>query len=129
MSTCRGVRGAVPVQTNTREAILHAADRLLRQLIEKNGIHPDDVASAIFTTTTDITAEYPAVAARKMGWRDVALLCGHEMIVPNELPACLRILIHWNTEKSPQDIVHVYLEEAQSLRPDLFKQKGGEKEW
>ncbi len=74
MSTCRGVRGAVPVRANTPEAILRAADRLLRQLIEKNGIHPDDVASAIFTTTTDITAEYPAVAARKLGWRDVALL-------------------------------------------------------
>ena len=129
MSTCRGVRGAVPVRANTPEAILRAADRLLRQLIEKNGIHPDDVASAIFTTTTDITAEYPAVAARKLGWRNVAILCGHEMNVPHGLPACLRILIHWNTEKAPQDIVHVYLEEAQSLRPDLSKQKGGEKEW
>jgi chorismate mutase len=117
------------VRANTPEVILNAADKLLKLMIEKNGIHADDVASAIFTTTSDINAQYPAIVARKLGWRDVALLCGHEMNVPHGLPACLRILIHWNTEKSPQDIVHVYLEEAQSLRPDLFKQKGGEKEW
>ncbi len=125
MTMCRGVRGAAPVRANTPEAILHAADRLLGLLIEKNGIHPDDVASAIFTTTADINAEYPAIAARKLGWRDVALLCSHEMDVPHGLHACLRILIHWNTDKSPQDIVHVYLEEAQSLRPDMSDQKGG----
>lgn len=124
MTVCRGVRGAVPVRANTPRAILRAADRLLRLLIEKNGIHPDEVASAIFTTTTDINAEYPAIAARKLGWRDVALLCSHEMDVPNGLQACLRILIHWNTDKSPQDVVHVYLEEAQSLRPDMFEQEG-----
>ena len=82
-------------------------------------------ASAIFTTTADINAEYPAIAARKLGWRDVALLCSHEMDVPHGLHACLRILIHWNTDKSPQDIVHVYVEEAQSLRPDMFDQEGG----
>ena len=125
MPICRGVRGAVPVRANTPGEILRASDRLLRLLIEKNGIHPDDVTSAIFTTTTDINAEYPAIAARKLGWRDVALLCSHEMEVPNRLQACLRILIHWNTDKSPQDIVHVYLEEARSLRPDMFDREGG----
>ena len=118
---CRGVRGAIPVKVNTRHNILSASDRLLQVMIEKNGIVPDDVCSAIFTTTTDINAEYPAIAARKLGWHDVALLCGHEMCVPHGLTSCLRILVHWNTEKSPQEIVHVYLEEAQILRPDLFE--------
>ena len=129
MTVCRGVRGAVPIRENTPKAILQAADRLLVLLIEKNGIHPDEVASAIFTTTADINAEYPAIAARKLGWRDVALLCGHEMDVPHGLKACLRILIHWNTDKSQQDIVHVYLEEAQSLRPDMFDHKRREATW
>ncbi|MDP6793055.1 MAG: chorismate mutase [Anaerolineales bacterium] len=126
MTICRGVRGAVPVRANTPDEILRAADRLLRLLIEKNGIHPDDVTSAIFTTTKDVNAEYPAIAARKLGWRNVAMLCSHEMEVPRGLQACLRILIHWNTDKSQQDIVHVYLEEARSLRPDMFDQEGGE---
>ncbi len=126
MTICRGVRGAVPVRANTPDEILRAADRLLRLLIEKNGIHQDDVSSAIFTTTKDVNAEYPAIAARKLGWRGVAMLCGHEMEVPHGLQACLRILIHWNTDKSPQDIVHVYLEEARSLRPDMFDQERGE---
>ena len=126
MTICRGVRGAVPVRANTPDEILRAADRLLRLLIEKNGIHQDDVSSAIFTTTKDVNAEYPAIAARKLGWRGVAMLCGHEMEVPRGLQACLRILIHWNTDKSPQDIVHVYLEEARSLRPDMFDQERGE---
>jgi chorismate mutase len=114
------------VRANTPDEILRAADRLLRLLIEKNGIHPDDVTSAIFTTTKDVNAEYPAIAARKLGWRNVAMLCSHEMEVPRGLQACLRILIHWNTDKSQQDIVHVYLEEARSLRPDMFDQEGGE---
>ena len=126
MTICRGVRGAVPVRANTPDEILRAADRLLRLLIEKNGIHQDDVSSAIFTTTKDVNAEYPAIAARKLGWRGVAMLCGHEMEVPHGLQACLRILIHWNTDKSPQDIVHGYLEEARSLRPDMFDQERGE---
>ena len=126
MTICRGVRGAVPVRANTPDEILRAADRLLRRLIEKNGINQDDVTSVIFTTTKDVNAEYPAIAARKLGWRGVAMLCGHEMEVPHGLQACLRILIHWNTDKSPQDIVHVYLEEARSLRPDMFDQERGE---
>ena len=124
MTICRGVRGAVPVRANTPDEILRAADRLLRRLIEKNGINQDDVTSVIFTTTKDVNAEYPAIAARKLGWRGVAMLCGHEMEVPHGLQACLRILIHWNTDKSQQDIVHVYLEEARSLRPDMFDQEG-----
>jgi chorismate mutase len=92
-------------------------------LINRNGIISDDVASAIFTTSPDLNAEYPAIAARKLGWSNVALLCGHEMGVSHGMQSCLRILIHWNTDKSAEDIVHVYLDEARSLRPDLYSEE------
>ena len=120
MTVCRGVRGAVPVISNTESDILAAAERLLSELINRNGIISDDIASAIFTTSPDLNAEYPAIAARKLGWSNVALLCGHEMGVSHGMQSCLRILIHWNTDKSADDIVHVYLDEARSLRPDLY---------
>ena len=120
MTVCRGVRGAVPVISNTESDILAAAERLLSELIDRNGILSDDIASAIFTTSPDINAEYPAIAARKLGWTNVAFLCGHEMNVPHGMQRCLRILIHWNTDKSPEDIVHVYLDRTRSLRPDLY---------
>ena len=120
MTVCRGVRGAVPVISNTENDILAAAERLLSELINRNGIISDDIASAIFTTSPDLNAEYPAIAARKLGWSNVALLCGHEMGVSHGMQSCLRILIHWNTDKSAEDIVHVYLDEARSLRPDLY---------
>lgn len=115
---CRGVRGATTCEANTREAILAATRELLELLIERNGIHVDDVASAIFTTTPDLNAEFPAVAARAIGWTDTALLCGHEMDVPGSLRSCIRVLIHWNTERRPDEIVHVYIKGAQNLRPD-----------
>jgi chorismate mutase len=115
---CRGIRGAITVADNTREAILEATRELLLRLIEANEIAADDVASAIFTTTPDLDAEFPALAARELGWRDTALLCGHEMNVPGSLPRCIRVLIHWNTSRSASEVVHVYLREAQSLRPD-----------
>ncbi len=115
---CRGVRGATTCSANTEEAILSATRELLYSLIKANNIDPDDVASAYFTTTVDLNATYPALAARQLGWYDTALLCGHEMDVPGSLERCIRVLIHWNTTKSPQEIVHVYLHEAQSLRPD-----------
>jgi chorismate mutase len=115
---CRGIRGATTTSDNTREAILEATRELLQRLIEANGIVADDVASAIFTTTPDLNAEFPALAARELGWRDTALLCGHEMQVPGSLPRCIRILIHWNTSRSASEVVHVYLHDAQSLRPD-----------
>lgn len=115
---CRGVRGATTTSDNTPEAILEATRELLYVMIRANGIHPDDVASAVFTTTSDLTVTYPALAARQLGWYDVALLCGHEMEVPDGLPLCIRILIHWNTTRTPQELHHVYLREARSLRPD-----------
>ena len=118
LMVCRGVRGATTVSENTREGILRETRRLLALMIRLNGIEADDVASAIFTTTTDLNAEFPALAARQLGWWDAALLCGHEMAVPQGLPHCIRILVHWNTDKTPQEIQHIYIGEATALRPD-----------
>lgn len=115
---CRGVRGATTITTDTREDVLAATHELLLLMINANGIQANDVASAIFTTTPDIISEYPALAARKLGWVDVALLCGHEMNVPRGLKKCIRILIHWNTAKHPADIRHIYINGAANLRPD-----------
>ena len=115
---CRGIRGATTVQKNTAEAILAATRELLALIIEANDLKVEDVASAIFTTTPDLTAAFPAKAAREMGWRDVALLDAQEIPVPGSLERCIRVLIHWNTEKSAAEIRHVYLRGARKLRPD-----------
>lgn len=115
----RGVRGATTVRANTKEEILDAARELLEAVVKANDIDPEDVASAWFTTTLDLNSEFPAVAARQMGWTFVPLMCGHEMGVPGSLPMCLRVLIHLNTEKSIHDIHHVYIRGASVLRPDL----------
>lgn len=115
---CRGVRGATTAAENTREAILAATRELLSELIARNGLEVEDIASAYFTTTEDLNADYPALAARQLGWHDVALLCGHEMRVPGSLPRCVRILLHWNTTKSLTEVQHVYLHGAVNLRPD-----------
>lgn len=114
----RGIRGATTVEVNEPESILEATAELLTELMQANGLQVDDVASAFFTTTRDLNAEFPAVAARRMGWRDAALLCGHEMDVPGSLPMCLRILLHVNTDQEPRKLVHVYLRGATILRTD-----------
>ncbi|MEM8946419.1 MAG: chorismate mutase [Planctomycetota bacterium] len=118
---CRGVRGATTVEVNEREEILTATRQLLALLIRSNEIDPADIASATFTTTPDVDAEFPALAARQLGWLDVPLLCGHEMAVPGGLPMCIRVLLLWNTDKGQSDIQHVYAREAKKLRPDLSK--------
>lgn len=115
---CQGVRGAITVEENTPDAILAAARELLQAIVAANQIDADDVGGVFFTTTLDLNAEYPAVAARQIGWGDVAILCGHEMAVPGGLPRCLRVLVLWNTTRAPYEIRHVYLREAQQLRPD-----------
>jgi len=117
--TLRGVRGATTVKANTKDAILEAATELLSAIIEANGIQPDDVASVFFSTTVDLNAEFPAVAARDLGWAHVALMCAHEMPVPGSLPMCLRILMHVNTSKAQRDMQFVYLKGARALRQDL----------
>ena len=116
---CRGVRGATTVEANEREEILTATRQLLALMIRANGIDAKDVACAQFTTTPDVDAEFPALAARQLGWLDVPLLCGHEMTVPGSLPLCVRILVQWNTDKSQKEIEHIYVREAKKLRPDL----------
>jgi chorismate mutase len=118
---CRGVRGATTVESNTREDILLGTRQLLALMVRQNGIEPADVASVIFTTSPDVNAEFPALAARQLGWLNTALMCFHELDVPNSLPRCVRILIHWNTDKPAEQIVHVYVKEAERLRPDLSK--------
>ena len=115
---CRGIRGATTVEVNTSEAILEATHELLQLIIEANELDSADIGSVIFTTTADLDAEFPAIAARRMGWHDAALMCGHEMAVPGALARCIRILIHWNTPKSQAEIKHVYIRGARNLRPD-----------
>ena len=115
---CRGIRGATTAEDNTPEEILRATRQLLALMIRQNGIKPEDVASAIFSTTTDLDAEFPALAARQLGWLDVALMCIHEINVPGSLRRCVRILLNWNTDKAADEIVHVYVKEARKLRPD-----------
>lgn len=115
---CRGVRGAITVGSDNEDEILEATRELLQSILAANGMSVDDIASAYFTTTPDLTSTYPAYAARQLGWYDAALLCGHEMAVPGGLNRCIRVLIHWNTTKTAKEIVHVYLREARSLRPD-----------
>jgi len=117
--SCRGVRGATTAYANTREGVLAATRQLLALMIRQNQIAPEDVASAIFTVTKDLDAEFPALAARQLGWLNVALMCGYELSVPGSLGRCIRILLHWNTTKAADEIVHVYIKEAGRLRPDL----------
>ena len=116
---CRGVRGATTVSHNNRDEILEATRQLLALMIRRNGIESKDVASAIFTITSDLNAEFPALAARQLGWMDVPLICTHEISVPGSLPKCIRILLHWNTTRPQSEIAHVYVRDAVRLRPDL----------
>lgn len=115
---CRGIRGATTIQENSREEILKETKNLLTEMVRANEINQEDIGSVIFTTSTDVNAEYPAVAARRLGWYDQALLCGHEMDVPGGLEKCIRVLIHWNTTKAAGEINHVYINGAEVLRPE-----------
>ncbi|HAY81185.1 MAG TPA: chorismate mutase [Planctomycetaceae bacterium] len=119
MMPCRGVRGATTIENNTRDDVLQATQQLLALIIRRNQIIADDVASATFTVTSDVNAEFPALAARQLGWREVPLLCGYEIEVPGSLKMCIRVMLHWNTDKSQQEIEHVYIRDAVKLRPDL----------
>ncbi|MGE5404584.1 MAG: chorismate mutase, partial [Candidatus Saccharibacteria bacterium] len=119
----RGVRGATTVKENTESAILDATAELLKTLVEENKVDTADIVSITFTLTTDLNAGFPARAARNLGWTNVPLLCAQEIEVPGALPRCLRILMLINTELEQKDIRHIYLNEAISLREDLYPSK------
>jgi chorismate mutase len=120
----RGLRGATTVDSNTPAAIRDATRELLTEMVEANDIHREDIASAWFTTTSDLNAEFPAVVARNdFGWHNVALMCAHELDVPGSLQMCLRILLHVNTERAQDDMHFIYQREAQRLRPDISNRK------
>lgn len=117
---CRGIRGATTVDKNSKESIISASKELLEKIIKANNVNIDDIAMVWFTTSIDLNAEFPAVAARDLGWTRTAMLCGHEMNVQGSLPRCIRILMLVNTDKRNDELVHVYLHEAEKLRPDLL---------
>jgi chorismate mutase len=116
---CRGIRGATTAEADTPAAIIGATRELLRAIVERNGVAAADVASAFFTVTDDLAAAFPAQAARDLGWEHAALLDAREIPVPGSLPYCVRVLVHWNTDKRQDEIRHVYLHGAEALRPDL----------
>ena len=124
---CRGIRGATIVSANNKERILAAAKKLLTEMTKANKIEIKDIAAIFFTTTPDLNAEFPAAATRELGWpSNLALLCGHEINVPNTLPRCLRVLMLVNTEKEPEEIIHVYLGEAKKLKDKPSPAIGGD---
>lgn len=116
----RGIRGAITVAEDRPELILAATRELLEAILHANtGMTPEDIASAFFTVTPDLSSTFPAQAAREMGWSQVPMMCAREIPVPGSLPRVIRVMVHWNTERAQSEIVHVYLREAVRLRPDL----------
>ena len=119
----RGIRGATTATANTAEAINEATEELLRELVRLNDLDPSDIACAFFTTTTDLDAEFPAHAARRLGWTQVALLCGPEINVgrenPRAIPQCIRVLILYNTPRPQEAMRFAYLRGAEAIKADL----------
>lgn len=113
---CRGIRGATTAQENTKEAIFEATQELLSNVIESNEVDSIDIAAVFLTTSPNLNADFPGVAARAMGLTEVALLCGHEMDVPDGLENCIRTLILVNTEREQNELNHIYLRNAINLR-------------
>jgi chorismate mutase len=119
----RGIRGATTVENDTADEIIASTEELLEGLVAANSIRPEDIAGVWFTTTRDLSAEFPAIAARRLGWVDVPLLCGHEMEVdpanPRSIPRCIRVLVQVNTGRSAAEMKFVYLRRALEIRADL----------
>ena len=124
----RGIRGATTATANTAAAIVEATAELLAELARINGVEREEVAFAYFTTTLDLDAEFPALAARRMGWTGVPLLCGNDMVVPGPNPRsvarCIRILLLYNTDRAQSEMRSAYLRGAQAIRADLDKTAG-----
>lgn len=126
MTACRGIRGATTATANEREAILSATRELLARIVERNQFAPGDLAAAFFTVTDDLDAEYPALAARQLGWTEAALLCAREIPVPTATVShCIRVLALVNTDRAASEIIHVYLRDAVALRPSRADVPGG----
>lgn len=117
--TVRAIRGAIQVESNDRSEVLDGASELVQEVMRRNEVQPDDLISILFTATPDLTAEFPAYAARQLGLTDVPLMCASEIAVPGALPRTLRLLAHVDTELRRAEIRHVYLRGAASLRTDL----------
>lgn len=118
----RGIRGAITVESNTREEIVSSTKWLLEEMVSRNQVNPEMIGSIIITTTEDLDAAFPAQAARLLdgeAWQYVPLMCAREIPVPGGLPLCVRVMMHVNTEKSAKEIQHVFLRDAVKLRPDL----------
>ena len=113
------IRGATTVDANTVEAMTDRVQEMLLTILDRNGVHHDDVVSALFTATTDLTAAFPATAARGVGFGDIPLICASEIEVPKSTPLCVRVMLHVYSARSRADIRHVYLHGAQGLRDDL----------
>jgi chorismate mutase len=113
------IRGATTVVTNNEQEILEATAELLEKIVEQNGITVEDIISIIFSTTKDLDAVFPAVAARRLGWIHTAMMCTNEIDVPGSLTKCIRVMMHINTEKKNDELKYIYLRDARSLRPDL----------
>jgi chorismate mutase len=123
-----GFRGATTAEENTAEAITEATEDLLKELTRLNALDKDEICFAYFTTTHDLTAEFPAYAARRLGWLEVPLLCGHDMDVqlpnPRGVPMCIRILLLYNTAEPQSAMRFAYLRGAQAIKADLESLKG-----
>jgi chorismate mutase len=117
--TVRAVRGATTVDEDTPEAITERVVALLRQILDRNGLVEDDLISILFTATEDIVSTFPATAARSMGLGAVPLICARELAIDGAVKRCIRVMLHVTTERSRDDVHHVYLEGAQGLRDDL----------
>lgn len=116
----RGIRGAIQAEANSEEAIFAATQRLLDEVLKRNGLAQEQIASVFLTATTDLDSAFPAYAVRELGgWDRVPLLCAQEMEVPGAMPRVIRILLHVNTDLSQSEVHHVYLGWAARLRPDL----------
>jgi len=119
---CRGIRGATTTSGNKAEDVLARTQELLEEIRKRNGFRLEELASILFTATTDLNAAFPAQAARALGWKDTPMMCAHEIDVPGSLTHCIRVMILWNTEKPAGDIRLVYLHGAERLRPDLAEE-------
>ncbi len=115
----RAIRGATTVENNDAVEMLRETEKLLVEIIEKNKLKEEDIISIIFTVTNDLNTTFPAIAARNLGWTSVALMCTNEIPVPGSLKKCIRVLLHFNTNKRNNEIRHIYLNDAKVLRPDL----------